>query len=319
MAQSDEEDDYMNMVFDEAPNPAKETSLQRRARLKREGEEKARANSKTKAEKEAEAEAIREAALATALDSTSKGFKMMAKFGFKQGDTLGKSEDARKEPIHLSMKDDRSGLGLESERKRKFREHAEKIEKETKRTKVEQLDYRERIRQENEEKRHEVELYNAQKTAERLVEERDTRPAEGQDWTPTGEDKKRRAESNEMPLKSINVLWRGLARKRLEKQRDRKLRQDFTDSLSSRLPTYADDDEDTDDKLAYSRDTAVVQNELDEEDPELEEFDALPVTERLQKVVVHLRETHHYCFWCKYQYSDETMDGCPGITEADHD
>jgi hypothetical protein len=37
MAQSDEEDDYMNMVFDDAPKgPKYETSLQRAARKRKE-------------------------------------------------------------------------------------------------------------------------------------------------------------------------------------------------------------------------------------------------------------------------------------------
>ena len=37
MAQSDEEDDYMNMVFDDAPKgPQNETSLQRAARKREE-------------------------------------------------------------------------------------------------------------------------------------------------------------------------------------------------------------------------------------------------------------------------------------------
>jgi hypothetical protein len=37
MAESDEEDDYMNMVFDDAPKqPAHETSLQRAARKRKE-------------------------------------------------------------------------------------------------------------------------------------------------------------------------------------------------------------------------------------------------------------------------------------------
>lgn len=76
----------------------------------------ARSRQKTKAEKEADAEAAREASLATALPETNKGFKMMAKFGFKQGDTLGKAEDARKEPIRVDIKGDRSGIGLETKK-----------------------------------------------------------------------------------------------------------------------------------------------------------------------------------------------------------
>jgi hypothetical protein len=39
----------------------------------------------------------------------------------------------------------------------------------------------------------------------------------------------------------------------------------------------------------------------------------------LEKLVVYLRETYHYCFWCKYRYTDESMEGCPGLTEEEHD
>ena len=59
--------------------------------------------------------------------------------------------------------------------------------------------------------------------------------------------------------------------------------------------------------------------ELDQDDAELDEFEALDVADRLQKLVAYLRERWHYCFWCKYRYPDESMEGCPGITEEEHD
>jgi hypothetical protein len=58
---------------------------------------------------------------------------------------------------------------------------------------------------------------------------------------------------------------------------------------------------------------------LEEEDPELDEFNALAPAERLQKLVIYLREEYSYCFWCKYTYPDNKMEGCPGTTEEDHD
>ncbi|KAF1359386.1 hypothetical protein EJ07DRAFT_178401 [Lizonia empirigonia] len=290
MSQSDEKDDYMNMVFEDAPKrPKFETSLQRAARKRKEGE--ARARQKTKAEKEADAEAAREEALATALPETNKGFKIMAKFGFKQGDTLGKSEDARKAPIA-------------------FREQWEEAERLAKRSKEEEGDYLEVRRQEQKEKKAERDLDNAQRTAERLFE----KDAEDK-GTPEPCDK---------PLKDINVLWRNRARKRVEIQQDKQQRRELNNSLASRLPTLADEgDEDDDSKVALAQDLkpfyTTLENDLEAEDPELADFEALPVTERLQKVLLYLRDKFHYCLYCGYQYPDAELEGCPGVTEEDHD
>ena len=264
---------------------------------------------KSKAEREAEAEAAREASLATALPTSNKGFKMMAKFGFKQGDTLGKSEGARKEPIQISIKDDKSGIGLESEKKRKFRETMAKAEQEAKRMKATEGDYLEQRRQEVKEKKAERDLDNAQRTAERLEEETLEKTAPG---TP-----------HEPPLKNVNVLWRSRSQRRLEKERDRRRQRELHNSLSSRLPTLADDEEDDDSKIALGRDTAPFYTSLAdddvEEDQELAEFEALPAVDRLHQVTLFLREKHHYCFWCGHRYDDAKMDGCPGITEDEHD
>ncbi|KAF2118343.1 hypothetical protein BDV96DRAFT_611086 [Lophiotrema nucula] len=313
MAGSDDDDDYMNMVFEEAPK--QETALQRRMRIEREGRERGRI--KSKAERDAEAEAAREAGLAKELDSSNKGFKMMAKFGFKKGDTLGKSENARKVPIHLDIKEDKGGIGLDSEKKRKFREHMEKAEQEAKRSKVEEGDYRDRVRQEREEKKAEKEFYNAQRTVERLHEQ----SLEHGKFTEQDVSKGHSPKSAmSVPLKEVNVVWRGLIRHRLEKQRNQKQQRDLKDSLTARLPTLTDDEEDEDDKLALGREAEVqLLDPEDEEDSELEEFDALSFSDRLEKIVLYLRETYHYCFWCKHQYVDATLDGCPGITEEDHD
>lgn len=293
----------MSMIFDEAPK--NESSIQRAARLRREREDRAR--QKPKAEKEAEEEAAREAALATALPTSSKGFKMMAKFGFKQGDTLGKSENARKEPVQISVKEDKGGIGLESEKKRKFREQAEKILRDTKRSKVEEVDYRTAQRQRLKEEKQTKDLENAQRTAERL----DDKEGEGKDMS-------------KVPLKSINILWRSLARRRLERLRDRQEKTKLANSLSSRLPQFEDeDDEDAEYRHILGHETyeapSLLIEDLEEEDPEWEDFEALPVADRLQKVADHLRETHRYCFWCGYDYPDPTMDGCPGTTEEAHE
>lgn len=301
MAHSDEEDDYMTMVFEEPPKQKFETSLQRAARERREAEKRSRP--KSKAEREAEEEAAREAALSTALPSDNKGFKMMAKFGFKQGDALGKSENARKVPIQINIKDDKGGIGHDSEKKRKFKELAEKAERDAKRAKEEDVDYREQQRQQLKEKKLEKDLHSTQRIAERLHDE----AVDGKD-------------AGEIPLKSINVLWRCLARRRLEDLRNKQQEHHLKNSLVSRLP-LADEEEDDDYNIALGRGTTFqsVADDLEDEDPELEKFESQSIEDQLHQVVVFLREKHHYCYWCGHKYPDAAMEGCPGVTEEEHD
>lgn len=235
---------------------------------------------------------------------------MMAKFGFKQGDTLGKSTDARKVPIAVDIKADKGGIGLESEKKRKFREQWEEAERLAKRSKEEEGDYLEVRRQEQKDKKAERDLDNAQRTAERLFEK------EAED--------KGTPEPGDRPLKDINVLWRSRARRRVEINQDKQQRRELNNSLASRLPMLADEgDVDNDTKVALGQDLqpfyTTLENDLAAEDPELAAFEALPVAERLRNVLLFLRDEFHYCLYCGYQYPDVELEGCPGVTEDDHD
>ncbi|KAG0651017.1 Coiled-coil domain-containing 75 [Hyphodiscus hymeniophilus] len=316
-----DEDDYMNMVIAEPVAPKeKETYTQRRMRKQREAESRGR--TKSKIEQAADEAAAREAALSASLftnpatASNNKGLAMMAKMGFTPGAALGSREnkDARTEPVGINMKEDRGGIGLDSEKKRKFREEAER---QGKRVKAEEGDYRERVRREREEVRLEGMVGAAMRVAERMTGEREE--AEALEIGDSTLEVKKRKIPNK-PLKQINILWRGLIRQREEKERDRRMRYDLHQSLS-RFPTYDDADEDAEDKTALNKEPSqyVLVEDLEEEDPELDEFNALDPAVRLQKLVDYLRQEFRYCFWCKYAYSDEEMEGCPGVTEEDHD
>lgn len=300
----EEEDDYMKMTFDEPSTSKKETSIQRTARLKKEAAERGRIPSK--AEKEAAAAAAREQALATELDSSNKGAKMMAKMGFKAGGGLGAAgNEGRTRPIELGMKDDKGGIGADSEKKRKIREAAEQAEDGVKRPKISEEDFRERNIREREEKRAEGLWTGAMKVLEGFEE--DGGKAEGGEKSAEiGKD-----DSTKRPLKSINLLYRPLVRDRLGKERERRARYNLAQSLS-RDQEYTE--EGTDDKLAVSTEV----QDLDEEDTELDEYEALPVVEKLDKVVKYLRERYWYCSWCKYRYEDDGMEDCPGLTEDEH-
>ncbi|PTB65355.1 hypothetical protein BBK36DRAFT_1122063 [Trichoderma citrinoviride] len=334
MSADDDEDDYMNMTFQDAP-PTTETSVQRAERLKRES--RARGIIKSKAQLAQEEAAAREKALATSLledarAKKSKGLAMMAKMGFKGGGLGKKTEDGqgsgKAEPIKISIKDDRGGIGMESEKKRKLQEAAE--EREIKSVKIDPLEYRERMREERENARLEAQLRAAQRTAERLDEEKTSTelsqnplllpPPSASSGEEASKSKSKPKTTSSRPLKSVPVIYRGLVRHREEKELERRKKHELEQSLS-RLPTYENsEEEDDDDKMALGKDVNFsIAEDLDEEDEELEEFNALDLGTRLARLVMYLRERHRYCFWCKMAYPDAEMDGCPGITEEDHD
>lgn len=302
----EEEDDYLTMTFDE-PTTRKETLTQKKQRLAREAE--ARGRPKSKAELADEERKKREAALNTAnVDEKSKGFKMMAALGYKPGSALGKAandttQDKRLlEPIAVDMKEGRGGIGADSEKKRKFREEVARKTDTEKRQKVDAEEFRIRQQAEREEKKQEGQFYGAMKVALQLDED-------GQE-----------VGSRSRPLSSYNVLWRSLVKQRMLAEREKRMRYDMNQSLP-RLPTYDDPDEDKDDQIALERKSQIeeVDIDLDQEDPELDEFEARPPKEKLDEIVDYLRNQWHYCFWCKYRYEDSEMEGCPGTTEEDHD
>lgn len=312
-------DDYMSMAIIEPPAPLeKETYTQRRNRKAREAE--VRGRPKSKAELAADAAAARDAALSTSLSADSRGFKMMAKLGFKPGSALGKSDnkDARTEPLGVVIKQGRAGLGMEEERKRKIREEMGDADGE-KRIKVDEGEYRERVGREREGMRLEGMVWAAMKVAESLdekieagTEENSNCPAEGHEEE--SGDEARSMSTKSKPIRYVNVLWRGLVRQREEKERERRIRYDLHQSLS-RSTAYEDPEEDIQDRQALGNE----EEEIEEEDSELDDFNSLDPKERLGRLVEFLRERYHYCFWCKFQYPDDEMDGCPGVTEDDHD
>lgn len=218
---------------------------------------------------------------------------MLSKLGYTPGSALGApgNKNAVLEPIGVELKEDRSGIGLLNEKKRKFREEVEVKEQAEK---AEEVGFRERVAREREQKRIEGLLAGAMRVLEGLEENADE------------------AQEPKRKKKKVNVLYRGLVRQRQEHERERRARYDLQQSLS-RNATY--EKEDDDDRLALG----TQEEDLDEADDELHAFESLEPEERLQRLIDELREKWWYCFWCKCRYENKAMDGCPGKSEDDHD
>ena len=317
----EEEEDYMTMALPTAA--PKETPLQRLQRQKREA--LARGAPKSKSELAAEEAKRREeihsrSLLDDAPDRGSKGLAMMAKMGFRGG-ALGKGEGVT-EPIRVFVKGDRGGVGMDEEKRKREREEEAEWERERKARKVGEGEYRERVAKEREAERLERQYRAAAKLAQQLQEQKEEEASASNPEAPpqpdAPDDKEKKAQAPP-PLRSINILWRPLVRDREQAERDRAARRALDEGLT-RLPTF-EEDLDADEKLAVGADkTEYVQEEgEDDEDTELEEFEALEPGERLTRVLEYLRKEHYYCFWCKCAYDDAEMEGCPGITEEEHD
>uniref|UniRef100_H2YXF6 G patch domain-containing protein 11 n=1 Tax=Ciona savignyi TaxID=51511 RepID=H2YXF6_CIOSA len=108
-----DEDDYMSDVFTknitEPQVPLRPGASKSR---KRPLEKTKNDEFKIKPKKAIEHES-RERGLTTAIGQDNKGFKMMAMMGYKTGEGLGKSGEGRTEPVPISLKSSRSGLGKE--------------------------------------------------------------------------------------------------------------------------------------------------------------------------------------------------------------
>ena len=84
---------------------------------------------KTKSHVQLQQEKLKEG-LETPLDASNKGFALLAKMGYKPGTSLGKQGDGIKEPVGISLKSDRIGLGWKDLLERKKREHEARKRKE---------------------------------------------------------------------------------------------------------------------------------------------------------------------------------------------
>ena len=266
---------------------------------------------------------------------------MMRKLGYVPGTTLGKVEKGEgkgegkgengnggrgiREPIFIEVREGRGGVGL-GKRKRGFGElesggegeegvreygEGEKGGDGEGKERDEAEDFRQRVSREREDRRIEALVRGAMVVLEGLEEEGD---ADGNGRRGGGK---------------VDVLYRGLIRERAEREREKREQNGLTDRLG-KGSGYGDGREGyrpgglhlrevLDEGEGEGGEGEGVEVEIEGGDEELDIFEKLEGRERLRRVVGRLRERWWYCFWCKWRYESEGMEGCPGVEEEDHD
>ncbi|KAH8340725.1 hypothetical protein KR059_005307 [Drosophila kikkawai] len=116
---SDEEEDYMSDKFLAGLEEVRPSLVQDRGK-KRQIEVETKKEEQRKKQREATAafgtvdNARLQQSLSQPLSADNKGFQLLAKMGYKAGAGLGKQPDARKEPVGITIKSGRGGLGREA-------------------------------------------------------------------------------------------------------------------------------------------------------------------------------------------------------------
>ncbi|XP_076830208.1 G patch domain-containing protein 11 [Brachyhypopomus gauderio] len=172
---ADDEDDYMseaflNQIVDVRPG----VPMVKRAKeaLRREALHKEKNIQNVRKSYKEQEQNRRDAALGTSISCENKGFTLLSKMGYKAGQGLGKEGAGRVEPIPLSIKTDRGGIGMMELKKRKAEEKLENYRKKEKmKHQIENKsfeDFRERMRTEKDKHQTEQDLRKSQRACEQL-------------------------------------------------------------------------------------------------------------------------------------------------------
>lgn len=190
---SDEEEDYMSDAFLNKIQDVKPgVNMVRRVKeaMKKEAVHKEKnIQNRQKSYKEQEKES-REAALQSTISKDNKGFALLQKMGYKAGQGLGKEGGGRVDPIPLNIKNDRGGIGMEEQKKRKAEEELEhyrqKVRAKQQNDAKSMEDFRSRVRTEREERKIEADLRRSQRSCEQLDSQKCiTAPRENWYWPNT--------------------------------------------------------------------------------------------------------------------------------------
>ncbi|RUS72553.1 hypothetical protein EGW08_019690 [Elysia chlorotica] len=289
---SSDEEDYMSDAFlqkciDTRPGLAPKHVQQKagKEKLQKEADRKSRTVSRHKLEA-----TQREAGLNASIAPSSKGFALLQKMGYKPGMGIGKEGTGRIEPVSIELKSGRSGLGRESEMKRKTTEMNQmRAELMAKRRKAEEKlrdSFVGRNVERFAEKNVERDLRTAQKACLQLDQEKGILEPEKNFFWP----------ASSLPLQ----------------KGDEEEEEDEVEESSLRhrpLENEHSNDSDFDNDLDSENNSAA--------DP----FADFSEMERLDVVTRYLRNVYCYCIWCGTRYNDqEDMNSnCPGNTADAHD
>jgi len=288
-----DEEDYMSEAFlakcvpeDVRPGLKRSHATKRDHELQKKKSEcdVLRKTKKSKAELESEK---REEGLQKSLDSSNKGFALLAKMGYKAGDSLGKSSGKSNtgivEPIGIEVKNNRGGLGRETAKKqiKETKAKLRSLKKTSNSVPFSAEDFRASQSKKLKAKKVEGDLYRAQKATRQLdqMSKEFTEPIESWFWPKVI---KEPTEETDIDLEEPKI-------------------KDITN-------------EDEEQVNAENNLQEIIETE---EEEEVE----IPPDEMLKIITEYLRTDYLFCIWCgiTFENADDLNSNCPGNSRDDHD
>jgi len=284
-----DEEDYMSEAFlakcvpeDVRPGLKRSHATQRDHELQKKKSERdvLRKTKKSKAELESEK---REEGLQKSLDSSNKGFALLAKMGYKAGDSLGKSNTGIVEPIGFEVKNNRGGLGRETAKKqiKETKAKLRSLKKTSNSVPFSAEDFRASQSKKLKAKKVEGDLYRAQKATRQLdqMSKEFTEPIESWFWPKVI---KEPTEETDIDLEEPKI-------------------KDVTNE---------------DEEQVNAED--ILQEIIETEEEEEVE---IPPDEMLKIITEYLRTDYLFCIWCgiTFENADDLNNTCPGNSRDDHD
>lgn len=227
-----------------------------------------------------------EQGLAQPIDENNKGFALLQKMGYKPGSALGKQKGGIVEPIAVTVKSDRAGLGRQAvlddlqHRKRVMFAARQRLRAENAAASAEE--FRQRMRDKMADRHVSTDLARSQRVCQQLDEGINVEtPAEPWFWP--------------LPLDTSEEVTTTP-----------------DDSSIATETTCAEiGQRNGNNTSAFSQ----------SEQQNAEESSAFSPNEQLDLLTHYLRSTHCYCIWCgcSFDGADDLKDQCPGNTRQDHD
>jgi hypothetical protein len=289
------DDDYMSEDFlaslqDVKPSIAANRSQQRMLRIHSNRDAAEQQTRKVPRKEQLEKEKLEEG-LNKPVDNQSKGFALLAKMGYKPGMSLGKQKEGSegiKEPLSISLKTGRMGLGGETAEKEAQQErcemHLKRMKMQADMHETLATDFRKRKRGVKEQRQIIGDIIRTRKACHELdVRLSVNEPAQFWFWP----------------------IYRN---------------KDAEEDAASAAPIKRlrnDRDEETEDEAKYQYSCGK------EAPPEMrfDELDEDELNDCLELITRYVRAVHFYCIWCGCAYSsvDDLSAHCPGKTRADHE
>mmetsp|Transcript_7975 Transcript_7975/g.9823 ORF Transcript_7975/g.9823 Transcript_7975/m.9823 type:complete len:323 (-) Transcript_7975:1466-2434(-) len=212
----------------------------------------------------------------------SIGLSIMEKMGFKVGDSLGSTksdERVLKKPIDVQIKTNRLGIGASN------KENDSQLGSQTK---VDVLEYRERIQKSKETRKNELITNKVMKLCFEL----------------SGDSEEYYNDKENFKPEEVNLLWRPYVINMIENDLVKRFKQKVI-----RI--------DEDKRPASPQPTPLNKEGSDKE---YELYLLSEPMDKLEKLLNYMRNKYNYCFYCGFTYKDQEdlIENCPGVNEEDH-